>query len=141
MNSAKTRTFLKAILGTASLLLVSTLAPAAFGESGTQDQTVPPAISQPASRAHKPGEGPFAGLNLSDGQKAQIKKIHEDAKAKADATMSDPSLSDAQKQTKVKEIHRVARKQAYGVLTPEQRQQLNANRRERRAERSAPASM
>jgi Spy/CpxP family protein refolding chaperone len=139
MNSAKTGTFLKAILSTASLLLVSTFAPTGFGESGTQDQTVQPAISQP-SRAHKSGEGPFAGLNLSDDQKAQIKKIHEDAKAKADAAMSDPSLSDAQKQTKVKEIHRAARKQAHGVLTPEQRQQLKANRRESRTERSAPAS-
>ena len=140
MNSAKTGTFLKAILSTASLLLVGTFAPTGFGESGTQDQTVPPAISQPAPRAHKSGEGPFAGLNLSDDQKAQIKKIQEDAKAKADAAMSDPSLSDAQKQTKVKEIHRAARKQAHGVLTPEQRQQLKANRRESRTERSAPAS-
>jgi len=141
MNSARTGTFLKAILSTAGLLLVSTFAPAAFGEIGAQDQTVPPAISQPASRTHKPGEGPFAGLNLSDDQKAQIKKIHEDAKAKSDAIMSDPSLSDAQKQTKVKQIDRVARKQAHGVLSPEQRQQLKANRRERRVERSAPASM
>jgi Spy/CpxP family protein refolding chaperone len=138
MNSAKTRTFLKAILSAVSLLLVSTFAPTAFGQ---QDQTAPPAISQPASGAHKSGEGPFAGLNLSDDQKAQIKKIHEDTKAKAGAIMSDPSLSDAQKQAKVKEIHRVARKQAHGVLTPEQRQQLKVNRRESRAERSAPASM
>ena len=82
------------------------------------------------------GEDRFAGLNLTEDQKAQIKKIHEDAKAKADSVKANTSLSDADKQAKVKEIHREAKKQVRAVLTPEQREQLKAKMRERHAERS-----
>ena len=99
---------------------------------------MPPAASQsaqePGQRTH--AKDRFAGLNLSDDQKAQIKKIHEDAKAKADSVMANTSLSDADKQAKVKEIHQAAKKQVRTVLTPEQREQLRAKMRERRAERS-----
>lgn len=132
----KTKSFLHSVLGAAGLLVAGTFAPTAFGQNATQEQSTPPAASQPAPRAHERGEGRFAGLNLTDDQKAQIKKIHEDAKAKKDAVMADSSLSDADKQAKVKQIHHMTMKQARGVLTPEQREQLKANMRERHAERS-----
>jgi Spy/CpxP family protein refolding chaperone len=131
MNRKK---LLNSILGTGALLLAATFAPTTFAQSSSQEQSAPPANSQAAGGKH--GEGRFAGLNLTDDQKAQIKKIHEDAKAKADAVMANTSLPDADKQTKVKAIHREARKQANTVLTPEQREQLRAKMRERRAERS-----
>jgi len=90
---------------------------------------------------HKHGEGAFASLNLTDDQKAQMKQIHESAKAKVDAVMADTSLSDADRQAKVKAIHRATMQQARAILTPEQRQQLKTNRRERRAEHSQPLEM
>ena len=137
----KSNTFLKTILSIAGLLLLGTFAPTAFAQNGPQDQSTPPAASQPSTHGHERDADRFAALHLTDDQKVQIKKIHQDAKGKADAIMSDGSLSDAQKQAKVKEIHRAARKQAHNVLTPEQREQLKANRRERRTERSASPCM
>jgi protein CpxP len=131
----KTKTFINTILTVAGLLVAGTFAPTTFAQSSTQDQSAPPAASQSAPAARKHGDGAFAQLNLSDDQKAQIKKIHEDAKSKADAVMADTSLSDADRQSKVKGIHRAAMMQARGLLTPEQRQELKAKMRERRAER------
>jgi Spy/CpxP family protein refolding chaperone len=137
----KTKSLINSVLGVGAFLLVGTFAPTTFAQSGTQDQaTPPPAASQQAPSARKPGEGHFAGLNLTEDQKAQIKKIHETAKAKADAVMANTSLSDADKQSKVKHIHHVAMRQTHRVLTPEQREQLKANRSERRAERSQSQS-
>ena len=137
----KTKSLINSVLGVGAFLLLGTFAPATFAQNSTQDQAAPPAASQPAARAHEHGKNPFAGLNLSDDQKAQIKKIHEEARAKREKVMADSSLSDAAKREKSKEIRHAAMEQARGVLTPEQREQLKANRTERRAERpqSPPA--
>jgi Spy/CpxP family protein refolding chaperone len=137
----KTKSLINSVLGVGAFLLVGTFVPGTFAQNGTQGQDTPPAASQPAPRAHEHGEGAFAGLNLTEDQKEQIKKIHESAKAKADAVMANTSLSDADKQAKVKKIHHIAMRQAHGVLTPEQREQLKANRSARRAERSQSPSM
>jgi len=80
-------------------------------------------------------------LNLSDDQKAQIRKIHQEAHAKREKVMADSSLSDTAKQEKARAIRRAAMERARGVLTPEQREQLKANRSARRAEGSQPQSM
>jgi hypothetical protein len=134
----KTKCLINSVLVVGAFLLVGTFAPTTFAQSGTQDQvTPPPAASQQAPSAHQPGEGHFARLNLTEDQKAQIKKIHETAKAKADAVMANTSLSDADKPAKVKHIHHVAMRQALRVLT---REQLKANRSVRRAERSQSQS-
>jgi Spy/CpxP family protein refolding chaperone len=135
----KTKLLINSVLGVGAFLLVATFAPTTFAQSGTQDQATPPAASQPA--AHEHGKSPFAGLNLSDDQKTQIKKIHEEARAKRDKVMADSSLSDTAKQEKAKEIRHAAMEQARSVLTPEQREQLKANRSARRAERSQSPSM
>jgi periplasmic protein CpxP/Spy len=137
----KTTTFTNSILSIAGVLFLGTFAANSFAQTSTQEQSSPPSTSQAAPGMHKHGEGPFASLNLTDDQKAQMKQIHEGAKAKADAVMADTSLSDADKQAKVKAIHRATMKQARAILTPEQRQQLKANRRERRAEHSQPQAM
>ena len=78
----------------------------------------------------------FADLNLTDDQKAQIKKIHQEAKAKADAVMGDSSLSDADRKTKVREVHKSAMMESKKVLTAEQRAQLKEKMKERRAAKS-----
>jgi Spy/CpxP family protein refolding chaperone len=137
----KTKSLINSVLGVGTFLLVATFAPTTLAQSGTQDQAAPPAASQPAARAHEHGKSAFAGLNLSDDQKTQIKKIHEEARAKRDKVMADSSLSDTAKQEKAKEIRRAAMEQARSVLTPEQREQLKANRSARRAERSQSPSM
>jgi len=137
----KTKSLINSVLGVGAFLLVAALAPTTFAQSGTQDQATPPAASQPTARAHEHGKSPFAGLNLSDDQKTQIKKIHEEARAKREKVMADTSLSDTAKQEKAKEIRHAAMEQSRSVLTPEQREQLKANRSARRAERSQSPSM
>jgi Spy/CpxP family protein refolding chaperone len=61
-------------------------------------------------------------LNLSDDQKAQMKKIYEDAKSQIAAVNNDTSLSADQKQAKVRSIHMSTHKQTEALLTPDQRQ-------------------
>ena len=73
-----------------------------------------------------------AALNLTDEQKAQIKAIRVDAKASLQAAQKDSSLSDTEKQQKVKQIRKDTRKQVWGVMTPDQQKQWAAEQRERR---------
>src|SRR6266481_1787609 len=115
----KAKSLINSVLGVGAFLLVGTFAPTTFAQNGAQDQATPPATSQPAPRAHERGSNPFAGLNLSDDQKAQIKKIHQEAHAKREKVMADSSLSDTAKQEKARAIRRAAMEQARGVLTPE----------------------
>ena len=79
------------------------------------------------------GDKMFADLNLTDDQKAQIKKIREDAKAKADAVKADTTLSEADKKAKLREIRKSARMESSKVLTAEQRTQLKEKMKERHA--------
>jgi protein CpxP len=135
----KTHHLTKAVLTVAGLLALGTFAPHAFARSG-QEQATPPAATQPGTRPgdgmHGHGDKLFADLNLTDDQKAQIKKIHQEAKAKADAVMGDSSLSDVDKKTKVREIHKSAMTESKKVLTAEQRAQLKEKMKERRAAKS-----
>jgi periplasmic protein CpxP/Spy len=78
-------------------------------------------------------------LNLTDDQKAQMKKIREDAKTQIEAVNNDSSLNADQKQAKIKQIHRDSHKQVMAMLTPEQRKTMRQFRHERRAEKNAQA--
>lgn len=80
-------------------------------------------------------DGAMAGLNLTDDQKAQMKKIHDSAKSQMDTVKNNSSLSPDQQQAKIHKIHRQARKQMVKLLTPEQRQQMRENIKARRAAR------
>ena len=134
----KIQKLVKTVLGVAGLLALGTFVPTSFGQTTTQEQSAPPAATQPGPKMHRHGEGMFAGLNLTDDQKAQIKKIHEDAKAKADAIRADSSLSDAERHSKLREIRHSAVMESRKVLTPEQREQLKEKRKERRAANAQP---
>jgi periplasmic protein CpxP/Spy len=128
----------KVTLLLAGIMALGAVAPMTYAQAGGQDQANPPAQGQPGPGMHG-HENPYAGLNLTDDQKEQIKKIHADAKAKADAVMADTSLSDQDKHTKLHEIHRAARMEADKVLTPEQRAQLKEKMKERREAKSNPS--
>ncbi len=137
-NPMKTRNFTKTVLTVAGLLALGTFAPHAFAQSGQEKPSNPPTAAQPGAgtqgsgmRGH--GDKMFADLNLTDDQKAQIKKIREDAKAKADAVKADTTLSDADKKAKFREIRKSARMESSKVLTAEQRAQLKEKMKERRA--------
>lgn len=96
-----------------------------------QSQAAPPAPAQHEGRMH----GAMQGLNLTDGQRAAMKKIHESAKAQLDTVNKDESLTADQKAAKIHQLRHGARMQMVKLLTPEQRQQMRANVRALRAAR------
>src|SRR5580658_3734286 len=96
-----------------------------------QSQAAPVAPTQHAGRMH----GAMQGLNLTDDQKAAMKKIHESTKAQLDAVNKDESLTADQKEAKIHQLRHSARMQMVKLLTPEQRQQMRANVRALRASR------
>jgi Spy/CpxP family protein refolding chaperone len=94
-----------------------------------QSQAAPAAPARHEGRMH----GAMQGLNLTDDQKAGMKKIHESTKAQLDAVGKDDSLTADQKAAKIHELRHGARMQMVKLLTPEQRQQMRANVRAMRA--------
>ena len=71
-------------------------------------------------------------LNLTADQKEKMKKMHEDNKVKMDAISNDKSLSDEQKQAKMKELRMDQRKGMESILTDEQKAKMKKMREERR---------
>jgi Spy/CpxP family protein refolding chaperone len=96
-----------------------------------QSQAAPAAPTQQEGRMH----GAMKGLNLTDDQKAEMKKIHESAKSQLEAVKKDESLTADQKDAKIHQLRHSARLQMVKLLTPEQRQQMKANVRALRAAR------
>src|SRR5271170_6382092 len=125
-------------IAVAAGFLALTFAP---GISHAQSGSQPPAQNQsqaaPAAPAQQEGRkhGAMQGLNLTDDQKAAMKKIHESTKAQLDAVNKDESLTADQKQAKVHQLRHSARLEMVKLLTPEQRQQMRANVRAMRASR------
>jgi len=93
-----------------------------------QDQAAP-------GRHGRGQEEELAKLNLSDDQKAQVKKIHEDMKTKMDAVKSDSSLSSDQQRAKFQEIRKSSHEQVKQLLTPDQRKQMKSDEMARKAAR------
>jgi Spy/CpxP family protein refolding chaperone len=108
------------------------------GISRAQSSAQPPAQDpRPAAPAQHEGRmhGAMKGLNLTDDQKAGMKKIHESTKAQLDAVNKDESLTADQKEAKIHQLRHGARLQMVKLLTPEQQQQMRANVRALRASR------
>jgi len=120
-------------LGLVAALLVTCAMPALTraqeATQGSNQEQAAPAQAAP----NRPN------LNLTDDQRAQMKKIREDAKSQIDAVNNDSSLSVDQKQAKIKQIHRDSHKQVMAMLTPEQRKTMRQWRHEHRGEKNAQA--
>ena len=101
---------------------------AAQGTVQAQDQAAP------ARHGHGQDDE-LAKLNLSDDQKAQVKKIHEDMKTKMDAVRSDSSLSPDQQRAKAQEIRKSSHEQVKQLLTPDQRKQMKSDEMARKVAR------
>ena len=111
-----TKSLRKGVLFAAGLLAISAspmlASAAAIPQDAGQTQAAPADNAKPSR----------PDLNLTDDQKAQMKKIHEGAKSQIAAVNNDSSLSADQKQAKIQSIHRDTHKQTEALLTPEQRQ-------------------
>ena len=71
-------------------------------------------------------------LNLTDDQKQQFRKIHQDTMQQAKSIRNDSSLSDEQKRDKLQQLHKQAHQQMFALLTPDQKDHLKQLREERR---------
>lgn len=119
---------------TAGLLAMCALPATLRAQEGAAPQSD---SGQPASHARH-GEGQneeLAKLNLTDDQKAQVQKIHEDMKTKMAAVKGDSTLSADQQHAKMQEIRKSGHEQVVQLLTPEQRQQMKSDEMARKSAR------
>jgi Spy/CpxP family protein refolding chaperone len=123
---------LKQLSATAGLLAFIATPAALMAQDASQ--STPQDQAATAQPGHRHGDE-LAKLNLTDDQKAQVKKIHESTRAQMDAVKNDTTLTAEQKQAKMKELHKSTREQVKQLLTPEQLKQLKADEKERKAER------
>jgi protein CpxP len=128
----KNSRWLKQMAATAGLVaLIGT--PALMAQEPTQSQ------DQGAAMQGQRHEDELAKLNLTDDQKAKVSKIHADMRSQMDAVKSDTTLTADQRQMKLKEVHRASHEQVLQVLTPDQRQQMKADEKERKAAKQQTA--
>lgn len=103
---------------------------AAYGLS--LEQTSPPSaappqqITPPPARPRNSNSPPdfFAGLTLTDDQKAKIAQIRADSKSHLEAVASDTKLSPDTKDAMLRGYRRMENNKIFEVLTPEQQQEV-----------------
>lgn len=128
----KNSRWLKQMAATAGLL-------ALIGTPALMAQETPQSQDQGAAMQGQRHEDELAKLNLTDDQKAKVSKIHADMKSQMDAVKSDTTLTADQRQAKLKEIHKASHEQVMQVLTPDQRQQMKADEKDRKAAKQQTA--
>jgi Spy/CpxP family protein refolding chaperone len=124
----------------------------AAGTSPTQDSATKPAptksptADKDAAAAKDPALKPqgnaddpenYASLMLTDDQKARIKAIRDDSTLQIAAAQKDKTLTDEQKERRIKEIRKATRAQVFAVLTPDQQKTWSYEQRQRREAKSA----
>ncbi len=83
----------------------------------------------PGGPAGPGGPGAFAGLGLSADQQSRLQAIHQGTKSQIEAVRNDSSLTQDQREAKIKPIFENSRQQALAILTPEQQQKLREGHR------------
>ena len=76
-------------------------------------------------------------LNLTQDQKDQMKKLHEDNKAKMDAIKNSTTLSADDKKAQMKTLRDEQRQSMESVLTDDQKAKMSQMRAEKKAEHKA----
>jgi hypothetical protein len=131
----------KLIFPIGALAFILGLSPSARDQQGGAPSTPPPnsAPSGGAQSGHGAGGAMDAdtpendpALNLTDSQKQTIEAIRADVKDQLKALKKDPSLTDEQRQQKMKQMKMETRKQVWAVMTPEQQKIWAQEQRERR---------
>ncbi len=77
-------------------------------------------------------------LNLSDAQKAQVKKDREEMRPKMEALRNNTSLTPDQKRTQMQAIREEQKKKMDAILTPEQKAKMEAQRKKMQDDRKRP---
>ncbi len=80
----------------------------------------------------KNGKKMMKELNLSKQQRSQMKEFHQSMKQQKESLSNDNTLSDAQKQDKMKDLRKEQHEKMKSILTPEQIEKLNEQRKNMR---------
>jgi Spy/CpxP family protein refolding chaperone len=145
----KTSKLLSFAFGFAMLLGFAAVAGA---QGGSSPATPPPSAAPSGSQsgagaagkhgkmsADTPEDDP--ALNLSDDQKTKIDAVRADTKDQLKAINKDTTLSDTDKEAKVKQLRKTTRAQVWAILTPDQQKIWMADARAaREAKKSGGAS-
>lgn len=102
-----------------------------FALPSIRAEDAPPPPKKEHGPKGDPGKMMKEKLGLTDEQAAQIKKIHEDARAQLEKLREDESLSKEDKMAERKKIHEATKAKVDAVLTPEQREKAEEFRKER----------
>src|ERR1700732_1256925 len=119
-------------IATGLIFLLATPGPArgvGFSPSGSQV----PTTATPASHAAAVGEDDFAGLDLTDEQKAEIAKIHQGMEARKALVAKDTKLTSDQKDAFLLGYTRQEYGERFRVLTPLQQKLVRKKMEARRA--------
>jgi hypothetical protein len=82
--------------------------------------------SLPPSRPKKSTDfdDAFAGVKLTDDQKAQIDQIHQEMKTRMDTVTHDGGSAEWQKSAMIEGLQRMERRQLFQILTPDQQAEV-----------------
>jgi Spy/CpxP family protein refolding chaperone len=107
--------------------------------TSASSQSAAPTDGKGGRFAHR-GHNEFAGLNLTTDQKAQIRTIHQEERTKMEA-LGKESHTRAEFRTQSMSIHKESREKIVnGVLTGEQRAQLQQREQQRQNRYRNPSS-
>lgn len=128
--------------------IVVSLAPIAGArQDASAPQTPPPSAAPSGSHAgghhgkmsaDTPEDDP--ALNLTDDQKSKIDAIRADTKDQLKAINKDTTLSDTDKEAKVKQLRKTSRAQVWAILTPDQQKTWMADARAQREAKKSGAA-
>ncbi len=113
-------------------------------QDASTPQTPPPSAAPSGSHtgghhgkmsADTPEDDP--ALNLTDDQKSKIDAIRADTKDQMKAINKDTTLSDTDKEAKVKQLRKTSRAQVWAILTPDQQKTWMADARAQREARKS----
>ena len=112
----------------ASLLFILFAAPALAGTdnkplASNQDPHVAPQVTRPPRQAVRKADD-FAGLTLSEEQKAKVDQIHKDIISRMEIVAKDPAENADQKGAMLEGLARMERNQIFQILTPEQQAEV-----------------
>lgn len=86
---------------------------------------------------HHPGGMAFKNLNLTDAQKQQMKADHESFKKQMQELDKNDNMTVKEYREKKDALHKAQKEKMMSMLTPEQKNQLEQNKKSRLAEREA----
>jgi Spy/CpxP family protein refolding chaperone len=123
------------------LAILGLAAPARAQQSGS------PAPAKSAAPTKDPAAKPYGNadapendpaLQLTDDQKTKIKTIRDDASQQVKDVQKDTTLTDDQKERKVKMIRKTTRAQVFAVLTLDQQKTWSGEQHEKHEGKSQP---